>query len=129
MIVKKAEDLVGTAFDVRADLWSSLRLLCHGDGMGFTMTDTRLSSGHEVMLCYTNHLEACYCLEGHAVVQDLANDIVHDIRPGTIYALDKHDRHRLRAVTDVRLICVFSPALRGDETLTPEGAYAKLTGR
>jgi len=126
VIVKQARDLEGTIYDVRAELWSSLRLLCHGDGLGFTMTDTRLSVGHEVTLCYKNHLEACYCLEGTAQVEDLATGATHRILPGTLYALDKHDRHRLRALTEVRLICVFAPALRGDETLEPDGSYGKL---
>ncbi|MEE8546241.1 MAG: ectoine synthase, partial [Alphaproteobacteria bacterium] len=42
--------------------------------------------------------------------------VVHPIAPGTIYALDRHDAHVLRAHTDMRLICVFNPALEGGET-------------
>ena len=32
-----------------------------------------------------------------------------------MYALDKHDEHRVRAATTMRLVCVFSPALSGGE--------------
>ena len=124
MIVKKAEDLVESKFHVRAALWSSLRLLCQADGMGFTITDTCLSPGHEVTLRYKHHLEACYCLEGEAVVEDMSTGEVHEIRPGTIYALNDHDHHRLRARTKVRLICVFTPALLGDEIHDASGSYA-----
>jgi L-ectoine synthase len=37
--------------------------------------------------------------------------------PGTLYALDQHDAHFLVASPheDLRLVCVFSPALNGDE--------------
>jgi len=33
-----------------------------------------------------------------------------------MYALDQHDEHWLRAITDMRLICVFLPALKGHES-------------
>ena len=40
--------------------------------------------------------------------------------PGTIYALDKHDSHYLCASPDedLRLVCMFTPALTGDEAHT-----------
>jgi L-ectoine synthase len=41
-----------------------------------------------------------------------------------MYALNEHDRHLLRARSRLRLICVFNPALRGDEVHGPDGAYA-----
>jgi L-ectoine synthase len=63
-------------------------------------------------------------LEGEALVEDLSTGDVHEIRPGTLYALDKHDYHRLRAITKVRLICVFTPALQGDEIHDATGSYA-----
>jgi L-ectoine synthase len=33
-----------------------------------------------------------------------------------MYALDKHDKHWLRAKTTMRLVCVFSPPLSGRES-------------
>ena len=77
-------------------------------------------------LCDKNHLEACYCVSGRGDIEDLATGAVHLIAPGTVYALDRHDRHTLRASADedMRLICVFYPALRGTETHGPDGSYS-----
>ena len=40
-----------------------------------------------------------------------------------MYALDRHDRHRIDADTDMRIVCVFSPALVGPETHDEDGSY------
>lgn len=123
MIVRTVEDVEGTPAQVSGDLWTSTRLLLRDDGMGFTMTETVIDSGLDETLWYKHHLEACFCVEGEAEVENLETGEVHQIRPGTLYALDRHDRHRLRSTTGVRLICVFTPALRGDETHDEDGSY------
>jgi L-ectoine synthase len=46
------------------------------------------------------------------------------ITPGTLYALDKHDRHRLRVKTRMRVVCTFVPPLVGGEMHDAEGSYA-----
>lgn len=104
MIVRTLADLKGTKGDVRTKSWSSLRFLHHEDGMGFTFTDTVLEAGMDQVIEYTNHLEACYCLEGEGSIEDLATGRVYEITPGTLYALNHHDRHRLRARTRMRLV-------------------------
>ena len=38
--------------------------------------------------------------------------------------LDRNEKHRLRAFTAMRLVCVFTPALTGRETHDEDGAYA-----
>ena len=43
--------------------------------------------------------------------------------PGIVYVLDKYDDHEFKAFTDVVLICVFSPPLKGSETHQPDGSY------
>jgi hypothetical protein len=44
---------------------------------------------------------------------------------GMVYALDKNDAHILRATRgDLKLVCVFFPALTGSETHRPDGSYA-----
>jgi L-ectoine synthase len=80
------------------------------------VTDTIVTAGTKSRLQYTNHLEACYCIEGAGEVIDLDGNSFR-LTPGTLYALDKHDAHFLVADpdTDLRLVCVFTPALRGDE--------------
>ncbi len=94
----------------------SRRFLLHSDNMGYTLTDTIVRAGTTSRLEYRNHLEACYCIEGKGEVVDMDGNS-HPIRPGTMYALDQNDAHFLSAApdTDLRLVCVFSPALHGDE--------------
>jgi L-ectoine synthase len=123
MIVRSIHDVRGTPADVRTESWASARLLLHSDGMGFTITDSVLEAGMDETLWYKHHIEACYCLEGRAIVHDLATGATHEIFPGTMYALNDHDRHRIRALTRVRLVCVFVPPLAGDETHDTDGSY------
>jgi len=75
-------------------------------------------------LHYKHHLETNYCISGEGEVEDLATGQVFPIRPGAVYALDKHDAHVVRARTDLRFVCVFTPALTGTETHQPDGSYA-----
>jgi L-ectoine synthase len=87
--------------------------------MGYTVTDTIVNKGTKSLLEYENHLEACYCIEGKGSVIEM-DGTEHEIVPGTIYALDKHDSHYLCASPDedLRLVCMFTPALTGDEAHT-----------
>jgi L-ectoine synthase len=94
----------------------SKRFLVESDGMGYTLTDTTVNAGTRSPLEYRNHLEACYCIAGSGMVIDSEGN-EYPIEPGTMYALDKNDAHYLIAspVEDLRLVCVFTPALVGDE--------------
>ncbi|MBV9013760.1 MAG: ectoine synthase [Pseudonocardiales bacterium] len=94
----------------------SRRFLLHSDNMGYTLTDTIVRAGTTARLEYRDHFEACYCIEGKGEVRDLQGN-AYPIQPGTMYALDEHDPHLLIAApdTDLRLVCVFAPALYGDE--------------
>ena len=122
MIVKTKEDLVGTKGEAQGDKWRSLRLLHEEDGMGVTLTDTVLEPGFEMSLWQKNHLEACYCIEGEGTVEELENGKIHEIRPGTLYAMNDHDRHRIRATTRMRILCTFYPALTGHEVHDADGS-------
>lgn len=129
MIVVDKEALAGTAQDATGPGWTSLRLLVAADGMGFTMTETKVQPGTMLDLHYKNHIEACFCIAGSGVVIENATGQEHDIRPGVLYAPDAHDPHELRVTSDVplHLICVFSPALVGDEVHGPDGSYASTS--
>ena len=122
MIVKTKEDVVGTKGEAQGHMWRSLRLLHEEDGMGVTLTDTVLEPGFEMSLWQKNHLEACYCIEGEGTVEDLENGKIHEVRPGTLYAMNDHDRHRIRATTRMRILCTFYPALTGHEVHDADGS-------
>ncbi|MBI3899582.1 MAG: ectoine synthase [Gammaproteobacteria bacterium] len=123
MIVRSVEEIAATVRDVAWGNGQSRRLLVKGDGMGFAVAETLVLAGTESLLEYKNHLEACYCIAGEGEVEDMAGNR-YPIRLGVIYALDQHDRHYLRARTDMRLISVFSPAIEGHErhNLKAEGS-------
>ncbi len=90
--------------------------------MGVTLTDSILEAGFEMDLWQKNHYEACSCLEGEGTVEERDNGKVHDIRAGTLYAMNNHDRHRIRAKTRMRVVCTFFPALTGDEKHDADGS-------
>lgn len=125
MIVRRLEDLQGSGREVRPENghWTSRRLLLRGDGMGFSLHDTTIHAGTETYIWYKNHLEAVYCVAGRGEIEDLETGEIHPIRDGTLYALNGHERHYLRAHEEMRMICVFNPALTGTEVHDREGAY------
>jgi L-ectoine synthase len=105
--------------EVEAIEWGnglSRRFLVAKDGMGYTLTDTIVRAGTRSPLEYKNHLEACYCIGGSGMVVD-SDGNEYSLTPGTMYALDKNDAHFLVAspIEDLRLVCVFIPALEGAE--------------
>lgn len=125
MIVKNLDELVGTSAEVDTPGWTSRRLILKSDGMGYSVHDTVIKNGANLEMEYRNHLETVYCVEGEGEIEDLGTGEVHPIRSGTLYALNKHDRHILRANrgTHMRMVCVFDPPLTGLEVHDATGAY------
>jgi len=103
--------------------WESTRLLLKDDNMGFSFHITTIYAGTETHIWYQNHLESVYCISGVGEVETLDDAAIHAIKPGTIYILDKHDEHLLRAHTELKLACVFNPALTGQEVHDERGVY------
>jgi len=124
MIVRKLNDLIGGPRDVRGEAWASRRFLLAEDGVGFTLTETSIVAGSEQVLWYKHHVEANYVIEGEGEVENLATGEVFALAPGSIYVLDQHERHRLKAFSAMRLVCVFTPALSGRESHDADGSYA-----
>lgn len=126
LIVRKIDDIIGTKKEVFAPNgnWVSRRLLLKDDNMGFSFHETVIFKGTETKIWYKNHVEAVYCVEGEGEVETIQDGKVYPLKPGTLYALDKHDRHYLRALgSDLRLLCVFNPPLVGDEVHDEDGSY------
>ncbi len=126
MIVRTLEEIQSTERNVQAPTFTSRRLLLCKDGMGFSFHDTVLYAGSETYIWYKNHLEAVYCIEGEGQVEVIPDGPVIEIRPGTMYALNGHEKHYLRAKTDLRMMCVFTPPLTGKEVHDDEGVYPLL---
>lgn len=129
MIVRSLDEIKGTVRDVAAPNWVSRRLLLARDGMGFSLHETIIFAGTETHIHYRHHLEAVYCIEGEGEIEMVASGRVHAIGPGVMYALDRHDEHRLRARSELRMICVFNPPLTGGEVHDVKGVYPLLAGK
>ncbi|QQK79449.1 ectoine synthase [Salicibibacter cibi] len=123
MKIVKLEDIKGSDQEVDAGNWTSRRLLMKDDKMGYSVNDTIIRAGTETHIWYQNHLEAVYCIEGEAEVETLKDNKTYKITPGTLYALDEHDEHLLRGITDARMVCVFNPPLSGREIHDENGVY------
>ncbi|MEW4565619.1 ectoine synthase [Bremerella sp. T1] len=127
MLVRSLDEIKGTDRDVEGGNWNSRRLLLAGDKMGFSLHDTILREGTTTPIHYQNHLEAVYCIEGHATVELVPSGEKFEIKPGTVYALDKNDKHLLTAHVDTRMVCVFNPAVVGNEVHDENGVYPAAT--
>ena len=123
MIVRDLNEEKNTRRNVQSEGWHSVRLLLKDDGMGFSFHITTIYAGAELPMHYRNHLESVYCVAGEGSIEDVATGEVHPIRPGVMYALDKNDRHVLRATTEMTMACVFNPPLTGLEVHDESGAY------
>ena len=126
MIVRHFSEARASARRVDAPGWSSVRLLLKSDGMGFSFHITTIEQGADLPMHYRHHLESVYCISGQGYVEDLAAGQRHRIEPGTLYALDQHDRHRLCAETELVLACVFNPPRHGNEVHDASGAYPEV---
>ncbi|HLT56368.1 MAG TPA: ectoine synthase [Bacillota bacterium] len=127
MIVKSLEDIIGTENEAKGETWVSRRFILKKDNVGFSLNDTIIKAGTESFFWYKNHIEAVYCIEGEGEIEKTETGEVWQIKPGTMYLLNEHDKHKLRAKTQMRMICVFNPPLVGTETHNEEGYYPLLT--
>jgi len=125
MIVRTLESIEGTDRDVHAPTFVSRRFLLAKDGCGFSMHDTVLHAGTVTSMWYKHHIEAVYCIEGEAELEFLESGEKYDVRPGTFYALNGHEKHVLRVKKDLRAICVFNPPLHGGEVHDEDGVYPR----
>ena len=125
MIVRKLQDMekAGRRIVSPDGNWESSRLLLKDDNMGFSFHITKIYEGADFRMHYQNHLESVFCISGEGEVETLDDGKKYPISPGTIYILDKHDRHILRGFKEMTLACVFNPPLNGKEVHNAEGAY------
>lgn len=129
MLVRTVKEILNTDREVFAENnnWVSRRLLLEKDGMGFSLHETIIFAGTQTHIWYKHHLEAVFCIEGEGEVETLPDGKIYKILPGTMYALDKHDEHFLRASKDLRLLCVFNPPVTGKEVHAADGSYPSAT--
>jgi L-ectoine synthase len=123
MIVRHLNDIRHSDRNVKTKDWESARMLLKQDGMGFSFHITTLYAGAEIQMQYLNHLESVFILQGKGSIEDLASGDIHQLSPGTIYALNAHDHHVLRIEQEIVCACVFNPPVSGRETHDDNGSY------
>jgi L-ectoine synthase len=75
-----------------------------------------LHPGIEDTYGYDDRTEFAYCISGSATVVDLGSGESRHITPGILWIAPPGSRFTFRADEETRLICVFDPALDGNET-------------
>jgi L-ectoine synthase len=123
MIVRTTDAITGTERDVAGTGWRSKRIILGGDGVGFSFHETTIDAGTEHEFHYRYHVEAVWLVEGEGTLTDLDNDVTYELQPGSMYLLDEHERHRLQARTQMRMMCVFNPPVTGQEVHDSNGVY------
>jgi L-ectoine synthase len=123
MIIRKLDEIRAGERNVKSNGWESARMLLADEGMGFSFHITTLYAGSELKMHYQNHLESVMVLEGTGTIEDLGTGEIHELKPGVLYALDKHDKHIVRPETDIITACVFNPPVTGREVHDESGAY------
>jgi L-ectoine synthase len=127
MIVRTLDEITDTERDVKTPGWRSRRLVLAAENPGFSLHETILYAGSENRFWYANHVEAVYVIEGTGELENEDTGETHPLAPGTLYLLNDHDHHVVRAETDIRTVCAFNPPVTGREVHDETGAYPLVT--
>ncbi|HET8795756.1 MAG TPA: ectoine synthase [Arthrobacter sp.] len=127
MIVTQLNDLNDTERDIKSETWRSRRLVLGREGVGFSFHDTVIYAGTESTFWYANHIEAVYCVGGEGELINEETGDSYPISDGTLYLLDKHEKHTVKAKTDLRMACTFNPPVTGREIHDENGVYPLIT--
>jgi len=124
MFVKRLDELraEGRELVVAGGNARSTRILLQDDGLDLTLCDVHMAGGTRTVLWYKHHWEANLVLDGRGEVADLSSGERWALAPGTIYMVGPKDRHGVEAETDLHLISIFNPPLKGDEQHDADGA-------
>jgi L-ectoine synthase len=125
MIVRTTEEITGTERDVADKDWRSKRIILAGDGVGFSFHETTINANSVSEFHYRHHVEAVWVVEGSGTLTDLETGRDYPLRPGTMYLLDGHERHRVVCDDQLRMLCVFNPPVTGNEVHDETGSYPK----
>lgn len=115
MIVRSVSEIVGSERDVHGKGWKSRRLVLADEEIGYSVHETTLEAGVELPFEYQRHRETVYCIDGEGSVEDVDAGVTVPLRAGSMYSAGIGEPHVVRARTQVKLLCVFTPALAGAE--------------
>ena len=104
MIVKSLENVKGSNDYVVGEDSGKPTFSFKKGWSGLFFHDTIIHKGTESTFWYKYHVEAVYCMEGEGELKDLFNGKRYSIKAGTMYCLNGHEKHRLQARTDMRMV-------------------------
>lgn len=107
----------------RTKSFKSIRIVTNKYNNLLSIHDTIIYKGEVLELCYRNNEEYVYIIEGEGEIYDYNTQKHYTLEPNTIYHVSKNDKHRLTAKTNLRGICIFTPACRGDVEHDEYGSY------
>jgi L-ectoine synthase len=123
VIVRSLEDVEDTDDDIKTEKWRSRRIILAREKLGFSVHETTLYAGTVNDFWYANHIEAVFITSGEGEVENKGTGEVYQLRPGTIYVLNDHDKHQVRPLTEIKCVCVFNPPVTGREVHDENGVY------
>ncbi len=129
MIVRTTQEITDTDRDIAAENgnWRSKRIVLGGDNVGFSFHETTIKAGSVNDFHYANHVEAVWLVEGEGTLTDHETSEVYPLGPGSMYLLNGHERHTVKADTQMVMLCVFNPPVVGNETHDEHGVYPLVT--
>ncbi|WP_026198106.1 ectoine synthase [Sciscionella marina] len=127
MIVRSLSDIEDTDDDIKSENWRSKRIILAREKLGFSVHETTLYAGTVSDFWYANHIEAVFITQGEGEVENRETGEVFQLKPGTIYVLNNHDKHQVRPKTEIKCVCVFNPPVTGRETHDENGVYPLIT--
>jgi L-ectoine synthase len=116
MLIRRKSDLLGSNRHIKNHAYETVRFLLEPDGAGVTMTDIMLGPGIKETYGYKDHIEIAYCISGKAELQDLGTLETHLTKPGIMWFTKPGETFTFTASEPTRLICIFNPAFKGEET-------------
>jgi L-ectoine synthase len=115
MIIRNVADVLGSERDVHGEGWKSRRLVLAGEGADYSVHETSLDAGVVLRFAYVRHRETVYCVEGEGTLEDLGAGRSVSITPGSLYSAGIGEEHVISALTEMKLVCIFTPPLSGIE--------------
>ncbi|GGW46895.1 ectoine synthase [Vreelandella hamiltonii] len=108
---------------ITEEKFTSIRAITSQYNKLFSIHETTVHKNKTLELCYENHDEYVYVIEGRGELHNYKTGEKHLLEPGTIYHVEKNERHLLKTHERMRGVCIFTPACKGDERHNENGSY------
>ena len=118
MIIRSVDEVIGTARDVHGKGWKSRRVVLAGEGPDYSVHETTLEAGVRLRFSYRDHRETVYCVAGEGLIEDVGGARTVRLIPGGLYSAGIGEDHVITTDTEMKLLCIFTPPLTGDEEAT-----------